>query len=76
MPDRLTADELSELVGCKPNQRVRMAEWLRTHSWIHDIDMNGLPIVMRAYRDRKLGITEGKASATYADSPNYGCFSR
>jgi hypothetical protein len=74
MSDRLTADELAELVGCKPNQRVRMAEWLRTRSWIHEIDMNGLPVVMRAYRDRKLGIVDGKVTATHASTPDFSHF--
>ena len=76
MNDRLTTSELAELVGCKPNQRMKMAEWLRKHSWVHELDMHGIPIVMRAYRDRKLGITEGKVSATYADSPNRQAFAR
>lgn len=74
MNDRLTTSELAELVGCKPNQRTKMAQWLRQHSWIHELDMHGIPIVMRAYRDRKLGIIEGKASATYASTPDFSHF--
>lgn len=75
MSHRLSADELAEIVGCKPNQRCRMAAWLRRHHWKHEIDSTGLPIVARAYYERKLGITEEKQSAKYADSPNLQAFS-
>lgn len=72
--DRLSADELASLVNCKPNQRCRMAAWLRKHHWKHEIDSTGLPIVMRAYRDRKLGVTEDKPQAKYDDAPNLQAF--
>lgn len=75
MSDRLSADELAEMVGCKPNQRTIMVRWLTVRKWKFEVDRNGLPIVMRAYRDRKLGLTEdGKAADRYADEPNYGVF--
>ena len=75
MNDRLSASELAELVGCKPNQRCRMAAWLRKNHWRFEIDANGLPIVMRAYRDRKLGITEDDKDADrYATGPNRNAF--
>lgn len=74
MSDRLSANELAELVGCKPNQRCRMAAWLRKNHWKHEVDGNGLPIVMKAYRDRKLGVTEDKQSTKYADAPNRQAF--
>lgn len=74
MDDRLSADELASLVGCKPNQRCRMAAWLRKHNWKHEIDCNMLPVVSRAYRDRKLGASEEKTSAKYADAPNLKAF--
>lgn len=75
MSDRLSAQEIADIVGCKINQRCRMAAWLRKNHWKHEIDGNGLPIVARAYRDRKLGITEDKSLAKYADSPNLQAFS-
>ena len=74
MEDRLSANELASLVGCKPNQRCRMAAWLRRNHWKHEIDANGLPIVLRAYRDRKLGASEEKTSAKYADAPDLKAF--
>jgi len=74
MSGRLSADELAEIVGCRSNQRCRMAVWLRKNNWKHEIDSNGLPIVMRAYRDRRLGVSEEKTAAKYADSPNLKAF--
>jgi hypothetical protein len=74
MSDRLSANELAEIVGCKPNQRCRMAAWLRKHHWKHEIDSNGLPVVARAYRDRKLGVNEEPSQAKYEDAPNRQAF--
>lgn len=74
MNDRLTTSELAELIGCKPNQCAAMIKWLREHRWIHEIDKNGIPIVMRLYRDRKLGVVDGDASSVYADGPNRHAF--
>ena len=74
MIDRLSADELAEMVGCKANQRCRMAAWLRKNGWKYEIDANGLPIVMRAYRDRKLGVSEEKNQGKFADGPNRQAF--
>lgn len=74
MSDRLSASELAEMVGCRPNQRSIMVRWLEDRRWKFDTDRNGLPIVMRAYRDRKLGISEDKTGAKYADSPNRQAF--
>lgn len=74
MSGRLSADELAELVNCKPNQRCRMAAWLRKNRWKYEIDSTGLPIVARAYYDRRMGVTEERQSAKYADSPNLEAF--
>jgi hypothetical protein len=74
MSDRLSASELAELVGCKPNQRCRMAAWLRKNHWKYEIDANGLPVVAKAYRDRKLGIAEEKNHGKYSDGPNLQAF--
>jgi hypothetical protein len=66
----LSAGELAELVGCKSNQRTKMAAWLKTCRWRYEIDANGLPKVARAYHDRKMGISEEKVKEKYADEPN------
>ena len=74
MSERLSADELASMIGCKPNQKCRMAAWLRKNHWKYEIDANGLPIVMRAYRDRKLGTADEKTAAKFSDGPNLHAF--
>lgn len=70
----LTADELAELVDCKPNQRCKMVTWLKDNKWRYEVAASGLPKVARAYHDRKMGITEEKAKAQYAEAPNLHAF--
>ena len=70
----LSANELAELVECKPNQRTKMAAWLAEHRWKFEIGSTGLPRVARAYHDRKMGITEDKGSTKYAEGPNLSAF--
>ncbi|WP_430228066.1 DUF4224 domain-containing protein [Paraburkholderia tropica] len=55
MSDYLTASELADLIGCKPNQRTRMINWLADNRWKYVVDRNGIPKVARAFRDLKLG---------------------
>lgn len=70
----LSADELAELVDCKPNQRCKMAEWLKANKWRYEIGSSGLPRVARAYHDRKMGVTEEKQNTKYAEAPNLDAF--
>lgn len=70
----LTMDELAGLVGCKANQRARMAKWLDANYWCYVLDSHGIPKVARAYHDRKMGISEGSTSPRYADGPNRQAF--
>lgn len=72
MSDYLSADELADLVGCKPNQRMAMARWLDREKWKWVPDRNGLPRVARAYRDMKLGLANG--SKKLEDAPNIDAF--
>ena len=74
MSDYLTAQELADLVGCKPNQRMAMTHWLEENHWKFVIDKNGLPKVARAYRDRKLGLTTDNSSQKYDAAPNLQAF--
>lgn len=74
MSDYLSADELADLVGCKSNQRAAMIHWLSDNSWRYVVDKNGLPKVARAYRDRKLGVTNDKKLEKYDASPNLEAF--
>lgn len=70
----LSADELADLVGCKRNQRTKMATWLKDCRWRHEIDANGMPKVAREYHDRKMGIIDGPVQSKLADEPNRDAF--
>lgn len=74
MSDYLSAQELADLVGCKPNQRTAMANWLKENHWRHVIDKNGLPKVARAYRDQKLGLSPDNKTSKYDATPNRQAF--
>lgn len=71
MIDHLSANELADLVGCKPNQRKAMTKWLDARGWKYETDRNGVPKVARAYYDRKMGISDVPAKSKYADTPNF-----
>ncbi|WP_425286163.1 DUF4224 domain-containing protein [Achromobacter kerstersii] len=77
MSEYLTASELAELVGCKANQRAAMANWLTANRWSYVVTMNGLPRVLREYRNRKLGLVdEQRTKARLEASPNVDAFRR
>ncbi len=72
----LSASELASLVDCKPNQKCKMIAWLTKNRWRFEVSANGLPKVAQAYHDRKMGITEEKVQAKYADAPDFSSFAR
>jgi len=72
----LTANELAELVECRPNQRTKMASWLTNNRWKFEVGSSGLPRVARAYHDRKMGITDEKGIKKYEETPNLKAFQR
>ncbi|VVE51800.1 hypothetical protein PMO31116_04707 [Pandoraea morbifera] len=75
MNDYLSMHELAELIGCKPNQRSAMMKWLDANRWRYVVDSHGQPKVARAYRDKKMGITENNSSTNkYDATPNYQAF--
>ncbi|GLK92330.1 DUF4224 domain-containing protein [Achromobacter pestifer] len=76
MNEYLSASDLAELVGCKPNQRAMMARWLNRHGWRYVVDKNGIPRVLRAYRDKKLGVVDGQQKAGLTSAPNRDAFAR
>lgn len=73
MSERLGSNELAKKVACRPNQRSTMVRWLEERYRKFDTDRNGLPIVMQAYRDMKLGISDEK-NVKYADATNLQAF--
>ncbi|MGE8616160.1 MAG: DUF4224 domain-containing protein [Achromobacter veterisilvae] len=70
----LSASELAALVQCKPNQRKMMERWLTREGWPYALGKNGVPRVLRAYRDKKLGISDGKQKARLSSAPNREAF--
>jgi hypothetical protein len=70
----LSASELAELVGCRPNQKSRMIAWLTQHRWAHVIDVAGHPKVARAYHDKKMGIVDSTMQERYAEGPDLEAF--
>jgi hypothetical protein len=70
----LSADELAQLVDCKPNQRSRMVSWLTSNRWRFEVGSSGLPRVARAYHDKKMGISEETTRSKYAETPNLNAF--
>lgn len=67
----LSAEELSNLVECKPNQRCKMVAWLKENRWKYEVGSSGLPKVARAYHDRKMGISDEKISSKLSDEPYF-----
>jgi hypothetical protein len=74
LSDYVSAHELADLVGCKPNQRAAMAHWLSDNQWRFVVDKDGLPKVAREYRDRKLGLSTDTKSTKYDAGPNLQAF--
>lgn len=74
MSDYLSAEELADLVNCKKNQRAVMRGWLEENHWRFVLDKTGLPKVARAYRDKKLGVSDEKTSKKHSDTPNFPAF--
>jgi hypothetical protein len=70
----LAASELAELVGCKPNQKKIMQDWLINRRWRFELDKSGLPKVARAYHDRKMGINDEYQKQRFEETPNLAAF--
>ncbi|WP_367646389.1 DUF4224 domain-containing protein [Achromobacter dolens] len=51
-----------------------MERWLTRNGWPFVIGNTGIPRVMRAYRDRKLGISDGNQKARLSQGPNRDAF--
>ncbi|MBB2983630.1 DUF4224 domain-containing protein [Paraburkholderia tropica] len=76
MSDYLTTTELADLIGCKPNQRTRMINWLADNRCKFAVDRNGIPNFARAFCDLNLGLSIDTNATKYdredsqADSAN------
>jgi hypothetical protein len=74
MSDYLSSHELADLIDCKHNQRAAMTRWLEQNAWPFVVDRNGLPKVLRAFRDWKLGIRDERPNIRYDAQPNLDAF--
>lgn len=72
MSEYLSAAELADLIGCRSNQRAIMCKWLDKHRWKYVDDSKSMPKVLRAYRDKKLGL--GHEENKYDSGPNIEAF--
>lgn len=72
MSEYLSANELADLIGCRANQRAIMCRWLDERRWKYVESKGGMPKVLRAYRDKKLGL--GHEETKYESGPNLGAF--
>jgi len=68
----LSAQELSELVGCQPNRYTCMRRWLTRNRWPFEISINGFPIVSRKYHDARMsGQLPVAAESKARSEPNF-----
>ncbi|MBI3230983.1 MAG: DUF4224 domain-containing protein [Burkholderiales bacterium] len=75
MSQYLSASDLADLVGCKPNQKSMMIRWLDEKKWIYHLDRHGLPKVLIAYHDKKMGLdNRNHQHEKYAQGPNLNAF--
>ncbi|WP_311514819.1 DUF4224 domain-containing protein [Oligella urethralis] len=70
MSDYLSPSELAELTGYKKNQRAAMCNWLDDRRWMYVTNKIGMPMVLRRYRDSKLGLSNEKTKPKLSDEPN------
>jgi hypothetical protein len=71
----LTADELSDLIGCAPTSFACMRRYLERHSWPFEPNMRGFPRVSRKYHDARMhGIAAPISPATAGGEPDFSMF--
>lgn len=70
----LTAEQLSELTGLRPNQRAAIRRWLTSRGWVFTTSATGFPQVLTRYHDgRMMGeITHAEAAKPAQIEPNFG----
>lgn len=65
----LSAPELADLIGCKPNSYACMRRWLDRNGWPYSTSMTGMPKVSRTFHDAKM---HGQISAPTEQEPDFG----
>lgn len=51
-----------------------MSAWLTKNAWSFVVDRNGLPNVLRAYRDQRLGMKAAVVDDSLESGPNLDAF--
>lgn len=73
----LTAEQLSELTGLRPNQRAAIRRWLTSRGWVFTTSATGFPQVLTRYHDgRMMGQIAASQEQVAEIEPNYGAFSK
>ena len=54
MGNYLSADELAELIDCKPKSTACMKRWLDRHNWPYELNRKGFPKVCRTYYNARM----------------------
>lgn len=65
----LTEEELAELTGRSRSDCQR--RWLEKNGWIHTVNLNGRPVVSRAYVEKRLGAGQVASGSTALVTPNF-----
>jgi hypothetical protein len=73
MSNYLSAPDLAELVGCRPNSYACMRRWLDRNGWPYAQSRIGMPIVSKAYHDARMA-GEKTPSAPDAIEPDLSAF--
>jgi Domain of unknown function (DUF4224) len=70
MSDYLTATEIADLIGCKPNSYACMRRWLAKNSYPHGTSITGMPKVSRAYHNARM--SGATITAATEQEPDFG----
>ncbi|MCI1005192.1 DUF4224 domain-containing protein [Herbaspirillum sp. C7C8] len=74
--DYLSAQELSALIGCRPNSLACMRRWLTKNEWPYVENIRGFPQVWRKYHDARMFGGSLIASETHRTEPDFAALSR
>jgi hypothetical protein len=70
----LTAEELVQLTG--RNRSDCQRRWLERNGWAHTVNLNGRPVVSRAYAEKRLGGGPAVIGQATIVTPNFDALRR
>jgi hypothetical protein len=68
----LTTNELAELIGCQPRSHACMKRWLARNQWPFEVNIAGVPRVLRAYFDGRMNGTAPAQPEAATEEPDFG----